>query len=37
MSNIECTKSGIRINTDILLCDILPLINILIGGKNIDI
>lgn len=27
MSNIECTKTGIRIITDILLRDILPLIN----------
>lgn len=27
MSNIECTKAGIRINTGILLRDILPLIN----------
>lgn len=27
MSNIECTKAGIRIITDILLRDILPLIN----------
>lgn len=27
MSNIECTKAGIRINTYILLRDILPLIN----------
>lgn len=27
MSNIECTKAGIRIVTDILLRDILPLIN----------
>lgn len=27
MSNIECTKAGIRINTCILLRDILPLIN----------
>lgn len=27
MSNIECTKHGIKINLDILLSDILPLIN----------
>lgn len=27
MSNIECTKAGIRIVTDKLLRDILPLIN----------
>lgn len=27
MSNIECTKAGIKIITDILLRDILPLIN----------
>lgn len=27
MSNIECTKAAIRIDTDILLRDILPLIN----------
>ena len=27
MSHIECTKAGIRIDTDILLRDILPLIN----------
>lgn len=27
MSNIECTKAGIRIIRDILLRDILPLIN----------
>lgn len=27
MSSIECTKAGIRIITDILLRDILPLIN----------
>lgn len=27
MSNVECTKGVIRISTDILLRDILPLIN----------
>lgn len=27
MGNIECTKAGIKIITDILLRDILPLIN----------
>ena len=27
MSKIECTKAGIRINTGVLLCEILPLIN----------